>query len=390
MNPFRTSILRELRNLKSHPRYLILMSLGLVFSYVFFITLMYEGTPEKLPIAIVDHDGSYLSRRLCHEINATQGVSVVAVYESHKEAREAMQRQEIFAFYEIPKDIYSEVLAFKAPHVALYANNAYLMAGSFSYKTLATIGKLAAAAVQREVLRKKGFTEKELMGVIQPVEMDTHMISNPTANYQPYVLTTVLPGILGVMVLLFSIYICTGERKNHTMLEWRASANDNVLAAVLGKLFPYTLWFSLLGIVGNIIMFKYLHYTMMGSLAMLSLTVVLFVVVQQSLGVFLSFLVPEMHMAICVGAIYGMLSFTMSGFSYPVTNMVPFMQGFSYIFPLRHYYLTYVDIALYGNGLSYYWPNIVILFLFLFLGIVGVWLFYRETNKLLVQKDSLS
>ena len=60
-----TIVGRELRWLKSHPRYLVLMSLGLVFCYIFFLTLMAEGTPEKLPIAIVDHDASYLSRRLC-------------------------------------------------------------------------------------------------------------------------------------------------------------------------------------------------------------------------------------------------------------------------------------------------------------------------------------
>lgn len=381
MKPFRASILRELRQLKAHPRYLILMSLVWVFCYLFFISLMYEGTPEKLPIAIVDHDGSYLSRRLCHEINATQGVSVVAVYNNHREARMAMQRQDIYAFYEIPKNIYSDVLAFKAPHVALYANNAYLLAGSFSYKTLATIGKLAAAAVQREVLRKKGMSEKELMGVIQPIEMDTHMISNPTANYQPYVLTTLLPGVLGVLALLFTVYIVAGERKNNTMKEWLNTANGDMVCAVVAKLLPYTLWFSLLGIVGNIILFKYLHYTLEGSLLMLSVMIVVFVLAQQALATFIAGVIPEMHLSICVAAIYGMLSFTMSGFSYPVTNMVPFMQGFSYLFPLRNYYLSYVDIAIFGNGVYQYWPYLCLLLIFVLLGFVGAFLLYREAKR---------
>lgn len=381
MSPFRKSILRELNNLKDHPRYFILMSLCLVFCYVFFLSLMYEGTPEKLPIAVVDHDGSYLSRRLCHEINATQGVEVVAVFDNHREARMAMQRQDIYAFYEIPKNIYSDVLAFKAPHVALYANNAYLMAGSFSYKTLATIGKLAAAAVQREVLRKKGMSEKELMGVIQPIEMDTHMISNPTANYQPYVLTTVLPGILGVLVLLFTVYNISGERKKNMMGKWVDVADGNMVRALLAKLLPYTLWFSLLGIVGNIILFKYFHYTLKGSLLMLSVVTVVFVMSQQALATFIAGLIPEMHLSICVAAIYGMLSFTMSGFSYPVSSMVPFMQGFSYLFPLRNYYLSYVDIAIFGNGLNQYWPYLCLLLFFVMLGFVGAFLLYREVKK---------
>ena len=65
---------RELRLIKESPRYLLLLTAGILFSYVFFLTFMHEGQPENLPIAVVDQDGSYLSRRLCHEIDATQGV----------------------------------------------------------------------------------------------------------------------------------------------------------------------------------------------------------------------------------------------------------------------------------------------------------------------------
>lgn len=373
---------RELQALARRPRYVVLLTLGLVFSYVFFLTLMREGQPAKLPIAIVDCDGSYLSRRLCHEIEATPGVHIVAVYDNHAQARIAMQRQEIFAFYEIPEDIYADVLAFKAPRVSLYASNAYLMPGSFSYKSLATIGKLAAAAVQREVLRKKGYPEKQIMGIIQPVELDTHTISNAETSYMPYVLTTVLPGILGVMVLLFTIYKISDERKRRTMSQWMCAAQGNVMAALLGKLAPYTLWFTLLGLLGNIVLFGYSHFTLLGSSWAMAMMVILLVLAQQAMGVFLAALIPEQHLAISVGAIYGMLSFTMSGFSYPVTNMPPFLQSISYLFPLRHYYLSYVDIALYGNGLAYYWPSVIGFLVFMLLGVVGAWLLSLETRRM--------
>ena len=158
MKAFYSSLRRELHRIRyeGQNRYLILTTLGVVFCYVFFLTLMEEGQPQRLPIAIVDEDGSYLSRRLCHEINATQGVRVVAVYGSHAEARRAMQRQEIYAFLEIPEGTYDELLSFTRPHIVLYSNNAYLLSGALSYRSLATISKLASGAVEREVLRKKG------------------------------------------------------------------------------------------------------------------------------------------------------------------------------------------------------------------------------------------
>ena len=53
---------RELGLIKESPRYLILLTAGILFSYVFFLTFMHEGQPENLPIAVVDQDGSYTFR----------------------------------------------------------------------------------------------------------------------------------------------------------------------------------------------------------------------------------------------------------------------------------------------------------------------------------------
>lgn len=373
------SLGRELRMLRQHPRYLILLTVGILFSYVFFLTFMHEGLPENLPIAVVDHDGSYLSRRLCHELNATQGVAVVAVYDTHREAREAMQRQEIFAFVEIPAGTYSSMLDFKAPHLALYSNNAYLLSGTLSYKTLSTIGKLASAAVQREVLQKKGMSETQIMGMLQPVEIDAHLISNPWGSYLPYVLTTMLPGIIGVMALLFTIYMITNELKHNTYQVWLETANGDMLSALLGKLLPYTFWFTLLGIVGNIVMFGGCHFVCRGSFLALSVTLLLFILAMQAMGVFLSGLIPNQHLAVSVGGIYGMLSFSMAGFSYPVDSMPPALQALSYIFPLRHHYLAYAKIALFGGTFTDYWPHLCLLLLFLVPGLMGGLLLARKS-----------
>lgn len=378
MNTFFISILRELRRIRQRPRYFVLLTIGIVFSYVFFLTLMYEGQPEDLPVAVVDHDGSYLSRRLCHELTATQGVKVVAVYDSHAEARKAMQRQEIYGFMEIPEHTYSNLLDFERPHVAIYSNNAFLLAGSLSYKQLATMGKLASAAVHQEILKKKGLDESAIMGIVQPVEFDTHLISNPTANYQPYVLTTILPGILAMMVLLLTAFEVTLEQKEGTAAQWLSTAKGNLVVAMLGKLLPYTFWFSMLGILGNIVFFGPCHYTLLGNFGLMVIDMILLVVAAQAMGVLIAGLIPDMHLAVCVSAIYSALSFSMSGFSYPVCSMPPALQAFSYIFPLRHYYLAYAEVALYGDGIAQCWPHFVMLLCLIICGFIGIALMDKQ------------
>ena len=372
MHTFITSFQRELHRIfrEGHERYLVITILGLVFCYVFFLTLMHEGQPERLPIAIVDHDGSYLSRRLCHEVNAMQGVRVVAVYSSHAEAREAMQRQEIYAFLEIPEGTYNELLAFARPHIALYSNNAYLLSGALSYKSLATISKLASGAVQREVLRKKGMTDSQAMGLVQPIELDTHLISNPTANYQPYVLTTMLPGMLGLMVLLLMAYAIGVERKEGTP-GVRADIHSSAIAWWLGKMAPYTILYTTLGVLGNIVLFGFCGFELHGSFLYIALGTLLLVVAMQSMALFMAAIIPEAHMSTTVCALYGTLAFTMAGFSYPVDNMPAFLQGVSQLFPLRHYYLLTSKVSLFGCGIHDIWPHICALLLFQIPGLIG-------------------
>jgi ABC-2 type transport system permease protein len=71
---------------------------------VFFTTLMNSGSPQRMPVAVVDHDQSSISRRLVHEMEATQSVTVVAVVPTFAEARNMMQHGKIYGFMELPEN----------------------------------------------------------------------------------------------------------------------------------------------------------------------------------------------------------------------------------------------------------------------------------------------
>ena len=120
---------------------------------------------------------------------------------------------------------------------------------------------------------------------------------------------------------------------------------------------------------------------MLGSFWMLVLAVVLLVLAAQAMGVFLSALLSDMHMAVCLCAIYGALSFSMSGFSYPVTSMPAPLQACSNLFPLRHYYMIYAKTALYGYGWSQCWTHVCALLLFVLAGLMGALLMARQMRR---------
>ncbi|MCR4829213.1 MAG: ABC transporter permease [Bacteroidales bacterium] len=385
---FQRVMVRELRRVRRQPRYVIILTLLATLIFTFFATMMHEGIPEKLPVAVVDLDGSYLSRRLCHELNATQSVEVVAIYNNHTEARKAMQRGEIFAFYEIPEGMYNDLLNFRSPHFGLYSNTAYLLAGMLSYKQLARLGMLAAGAVQREVLRKKGYDDNAIQGLIQPVNMTTHQIGNPWTSYRIYLMTTIVPVAVSFIVILLTVYLIGREVETKGVNRLMRHAHNNAVVALAGKLFPYWFWFSLLALIFNLIMFGPMHYPMNGSWLLMMANTMLLVFAAQCAGVMIAGCLPDAPFSMGVGGIYGALSFSLSGFSFPVEHMPRIFNGISLIYPARHYFLNYRDIAFFGNGLEHCWPSMCALIGFGVLWLIGAWRFQHNFDRGLLVPSS--
>jgi ABC-2 type transport system permease protein len=345
---------RELKVMFSRPIYLFSTIFVMGFSYLFFLTIMREGLPQRLPVAIVDNDNSSLSRRLCREINATQATEVFAKCSNYPEARELMQKGDIYGYVLIPQNFYNDLLSGKRPEISFYVNNSYMVAGTLSYRNLMTMATMASAAYQREILMKKGISnENQIMGRIQPVLIDSHLIGNPWSNYGVYLINLLLPGILQLMILLLTVFSIGSELKNRTSRDWLAAGNGSIISALTGKLLPYTILFSILGIAGNVLLYKFVGYPMNGSFMLFSMATVLFVIAHQAIGIFMIGLFPILRDALSFGALYGILSFSFAGFTFPIDAMPSYVQGLSILFPIRHYFQIYTNEVLNGSPFTY-------------------------------------
>lgn len=337
---------RELSRMFVRPLY-IFASVGvMVLSTFFFLSIMWSGTPEQIPVAVVDADQSSISRRLCHEMQATSAVDIVLITPDYAEARRAMQRGEIFGILLIPDHFYSDLVAFKRPQLSFYTNNAYTVGASTAYKQLLTMCNLTSGAFQREVLRKKGLPDDLIMKRIQPVTIEAHMVANPWSNYAVYLVSTILPGIMSLVVLMLTIFAIGFELKCHTCHDWLRAAGGNYTIAMIGKLIPYTILYIVLGIGCEVILFKFMHFPVNGSLTRLMLAMILLIFAMESMAICIIGTLPTLRDAVSIGALYGMLGFSLSGFTYPVMNMLPAIQAWTYLVPLRYFYRIYVNEAL--------------------------------------------
>lgn len=346
MAPLFCVVKRELRQMFARPLYLFASAGVMVLSTFFFLTLMQKGGAEEIPVAVVDMDGTSISRRLCHELQATPSVDVLMVTNSYPDARLAMQQGAVYGILVIGDGFYSDLAAFRRPQIDFYVNNAYTVGGNTAYKQLLTMVNLTSGAFQREVLRKKGMPDHLIMKRIQPITIDAHMVANPYSNYSVYLVSTILPGILGLICLMLTIFAIGYEMKMNTSAEWLATANGNYTMAMIGKLLPYTVIYLILGIGCHLILFHYAGFPIYGSHGRLLLGMVLFVFAMEAMGIFLIGCLPRLRDALSIGALYSMLGFSLSGFTYPVSGMLPPVQALSNLEPLRHYYRIYVNEAL--------------------------------------------
>lgn len=339
---------REVRQMFARPLYMFASAGVMLLSTFFFLTLMRQGAAEKMPMAVVDLDQTSISRRLCHEMQATSSVDVCMITSSYAEAREAMQQGHIYGIFVIPEGFYSDLAAFKRPQIDFYVTNAYTVGGNTAYKQMLTVANLVSGAFQREVLRKKGMSEDVIMKRIQPLTIEGHMVANPWGNYSVYLVSTILPGILGLICIMLTIFAIGYELKMQTSREWLHTAGNNYTVAMIGKLIPYTLVYIVLGIGCHTILYRFAGFPVNGSHARLLFGLILFIFAMEAMGIFLIGCLPTLRDAISIGALYSMLGFSLSGFTYPVMSMLPAVQALANLEPLRHYYLIYVNEALMG------------------------------------------
>lgn len=354
-------VLRELKRMARQPIYAFCMVLAPLFCYVFFTSLMSKGLPSSLPLGLVDEDHTTTSRNLARNLDAFQSTDIRFEFADVSEAREAVQRGEVYGFYLIPKGTTREAQLQRIPTVSFYTNYSYLVAGSLIYRDMRTMSELASGAATRTVLYARGATERQAMAFLQPVVIDMHAVGNPWLNYNVYLSNIIIPGCLAIFIFMITVYSLGTELKFNTADDLMQRADGSIIVALTSKLIPQYLIFLLMGTVYVLLLYGYLHFPCYCGIGRMWSLMALYVLACQGLGVFMFAMLPTLRLALSFASLWGVISFSISGMSFPVMAMHPILQGLSLLFPLRHYFLLYVNCALDGYALANAWPYVLAL-----------------------------
>ena len=341
-------IRRELRIWARRPIYFLGTVAVMAFCTVFYLTFLKDGVPSDLPIAVVDQDNSSTSRNFCRQLDATQ-LGKVVFYDSFSSARAAMQGGKVTTVCVIPKGFNRDIQSQRQPQFTFYVNGLYFLGGSLAWKDILTMINLTSGAVQKQVLQMKGVPESQMEGLLRPVDIDIHQIGNATMNYGAYLANMMIPGMLQMVIVIVLIYSLGAELKYGTSRHLLEVSGGNIYTALMGKLALYTLLFTLIAWIDIIILYKWMHFPLAGSLGAMLQAGFLLVLASESVAVLIIGCVPVCRFALSIGALYSVLGLSLTGFTLPVEAMPAGLRGLSYMYPLRHYYEIYVNVGIFDN-----------------------------------------
>lgn len=362
---------RELRIIRQRPIYL-LGSVGVIaFCAIFFLTFLKDGLPSDVPIGLVDYDYSSTSRNFCQQLDATQ-LGKVVHYDSFAAAREDMNRGKIAAVCVVPVGMNDDIQANRQPKITFYVNGLYFVSGALAWKDLLQMVNLTNGAVQRQAFRARGYNDSQIMGMIRPVDVDVHQIGNVGTNYNYYLSSVLLPGVLEMIEIIVLIYSLGAELKYGTSRHLLQTSGNSIVTALAGKLLVWTLTFSAIGLILILLLFHRLHFPLAGSIWNMFLGIFLMIFASEAIAIFILEMLPVPRLALSIGALYSVLGFSLSGFTLPIEAMPPYIQGLAAAFPLRHYYLFYVQEAIFGAGFAGWWKQVIYLLIFILLPLIGL------------------
>ena len=360
-------MLRELLILRQNHVYRFCMVAFPLLVMFFFTSLMDDGLPTSMPVGIVDLDNTSTSRSLSQRLDGFQMSRVVAHYPSVSEARQAIQRNEIYGFLYIPKGTTEKLLASRQPKISYYYSYTTLAAGALLMKDMKTISTLGSAAVGQATMRAKGFTDDQIQTFLQPIAVDLHQIANPWTSYNSYLTTMIVPGMIMLFIFLISAYSLGTELKFSSSKRWLAMTDNRIVPAILGKFLPQTLIWLALVYGYEYYVFYVLDFPHLGSPWMLVLLGLIQVLASQGFGIFAFGLMPSLRMSMSICSLWAVLSISMAGSAFPTMGMDSALQALSWLFPLRHYYMLYQICVFNGFPLIEAWFHFAALAAFMLL-----------------------
>ncbi len=202
---------------------------------------------------------------------------------------------------------------------------------------------------------------RESSGIPMSISIEPKMLFNPEQK-SVYMF---VPGVIALLLMLVSAMMTsisiTREKELGTMEALLVSPLKPI-QIIIGKVTPYV-FLSFVNLVVILLLgFFVFDMPVNGSLILLLLESLLFIVMALGLGILISIISKTQQQAMMMSMFALMLpTILLSGFIFPIENMPVPLQWLSHLMPPRWFIIIIKNIMLKGVGIGYFWKETLIL-----------------------------
>lgn len=290
--------------------------------FVIISSIFYRGVLFDLPVGYVDQDKSTLSREIIRDLNAGAHANLINYDNQLKMAERDLEKAKIYAILYLPPNFEADVLAGRQPTPMLYYNALYYSAGLYSIMDYS--GLIASLNTQYRT------TMATSIGLPVPklsqVNFNYDGLFNASGNSMYFQQFSAVVHLLQLFVVTTTIHILSRLPK-------RTRPN---YPFVLGKLAPYTIWYTMLLMFEIAMLVLFSDARVSGSPFAMMLVVFFYVIAAQSIGILLyTFTKTVLDAYTYIGVLVG-LALTYSGVVVPELSMPWIARFISSLEPLTY------------------------------------------------------
>lgn len=344
---------KEFKQLFRNP---MLPRLLLVFPCIIMLVLPWAASFEikNINLGVVDNDHSSLSTRLVQKVGASAYFRLTHVSDSYEEAMQSIERGDVDAILEIPTHFEKELMRDGVAQVLISANTVNGTKGTLSSSYLGNM----MTEYANEIRSERGNTSS-----VVSIDIDTQGRFNPYLDYKVFM----VPGFMAQLLMMLCGFLpalnIVSEKEVGTIEQINVTPVSK-FTFILAKLIPY--WIIGLLILSFCILLARFVYglTPAGSIGLLYLFALLFIIVISGMGLIVSNYSQTMQQAMFVMFFFVIIIMLMSGLFTPVNSMPQWAQHLTVINPLKYFIQVTRSVYLKGSGLSDLMTPLIALFSF--------------------------
>jgi ABC-2 type transport system permease protein len=337
---------REIRWL-FRDRVALLLIFGVpLFAFVVLTTVFSHPVIRHLGVTVVDEDRSDASRALVEYVAASPSLRIVNRSGTLSTAVQDIRSGRAISAIYIPQDFERDLKADRRPQIVGFYNQQFLTPSGIASSGLNDA--LSAAAAVAAPARRAAPAPAS----IGTLTGETIALVNPQKNYAQFLLRALLPTIIHVVITLAAGYSVGSEFRRRSARAWLASAGDDPVVALAGKLAPLFCIFVLIMLAEPFFLEGVLEIPFHGDVPLLVAAGCLLIIAYLSLGALLQLLARDLATGLGLAGLIASPAFGYAGVGFPTIGMNTFAQVWSSILPLRWYMAVLLGQAARGLPVS--------------------------------------